>query len=297
MAFTMRVPRTTLHAWILKGIDLIDGIVDKLVLWPDARQSAVNAAEFLSVSDINGVIGAVDCSHVAIMPRESERIAYTNRKCFYSIHLLAVVDARGRFVYVDVGCAGSMADTTVLRTSSLATAQVIKSRANATPPIRYGFFLLADAGFASLPWVVQNYTAIQCQKSPGCRKFNHCIGRGRGIVERAYGMLKMRFKRIGGRSSFDRKEQVSRFVRVCCALHNLAIDMESTLFQAQRVRGNVEVGAATAGVAAAQFAGRAPASGSRIGADRATREAGYRVRQIVANDTLLRRGYSLEALY
>ena len=59
MAFTMRVPRTTLHAWILKGIDLIDGIVDKLVLWPDARQSAVNAAEFLTVGVL--IYGAVDC--------------------------------------------------------------------------------------------------------------------------------------------------------------------------------------------------------------------------------------------
>ena len=96
------------------------------------------------MSEINGAIGAVDCSHIAILPREDERMAYTNRKCFYSVHLLAVVDARGRFTFVDVGCAGSMADTTVLRSSILASEQVQMVRMQQSPPIPFGCFLLAE---------------------------------------------------------------------------------------------------------------------------------------------------------
>ena len=188
MSATMGVPRTTLHTWIQSGLTLLESAVKSLIAWPSLRQCVVNSTEFLGVCDINGIVGAVDCSHIAILPRESERIAYTNRKSFYSIHLLAVVDARGRFIFVDIGCAGSMADTTVLCTSKLATSQTVRARCSRLPPVPYGYFLLlpADAGFASLPWVVQNYSTLHCTESIACQKFNNCIGRGRGIVERAY---------------------------------------------------------------------------------------------------------------
>lgn len=297
MSATMGVPRTTLHAWIHSGLVLLESAVKSLIAWPCLKQCVINSSEFLGVCDINGVVGAVDCSHVAILPRESERIAYTNRKSFYSIHLLAVVDARGRFIFVDIGCAGSMADTTVLCTSKLATSQTVRARQSKLPPIPYGYFLLADVGFASLPWVVQNYSTLHCTDSAACQKFNNCIGRGRGIVERAYGQLKMRFKRLGGRSSHDRKEQVARMVRVCCGLHNLNIDMEAELFGALRVRFKGQVVAPLPEVVRLQHLHTAPTVGARLGADQAVREAAYAVRREVANSTLERRGYTLQVKY
>lgn len=289
----MGVPRATLHTWIQSGLHILETSSYSLIKWPSSRQCALNSSEFLGVCNINGIVGAVDCSHIAIMPRESERIAYTNRKCFYSVHLLAVVDARGRFIFVDVGCAGSMADTTVLCTSTLATTQTVFARDAKLPPVPYGYFLLADAGFASLPWVVQNYSTLHCTECTACQKFNNCIGRGRGIVERAYGQLKMRFKRLGGRASFDRKEQVARMVRACCGLHNLNINMEAELFGASRLRCTHEVAAPLDAVAALQFRHTAPPLGVRLGADQAVREAAYAVRRAVANDALKRRGYDM----
>lgn len=291
----MHTPRSTLHMWINNGITLLNLAADTLIEWPNPKQCAINSAEFRSMSEINGAIGAVDCSHIAILPREDERMAYTNRKCFYSVHLPAVVDARGRFTFVDVGCAGSMADTTVLRSSMLASEQVQMVRMQQSPPIPFGYFLLADAGFATMPWVVQNYTDVQCTASLGCRKFNHCIARGRGIVERAYGQLKMRFKRLGGRTSYDRKEQVVRYVRACCALHNLNIIMEGELFSVSRVQRSAEVLQPVAGVAALQFAHTVPSDGAYIGSDKNMRLAGQAVRRLIANDALAARGYDLEA--
>ena len=62
----MHVPRSSLHSWINKGVSLLHLASETLIAWPDARQCAMNAAQFRGVCDINGVIGAVDCSHIAI---------------------------------------------------------------------------------------------------------------------------------------------------------------------------------------------------------------------------------------
>ena len=192
MAMTMATPSATLHLWISNGLRLLEDMHKHLVLWPSRAECPGVAGKFMKWANIQGAIGAVDCSHVAVLPFERERLDYTNRKAFYSVHLLAVVDATGRFRYVDVGCSGSMADTTILRTSRLGQAQVNKLSASKHPPIPLGYFLLADAGFTLVPWVVMNYTELQCKLHQSCRKFNGEISKARVIVERAFGQIKRR---------------------------------------------------------------------------------------------------------
>ena len=139
MAITMGTPLSTLQGWIVSGLGILDSIHSHLVKWPKRAECPNSAGKFLHWANIHGAIGAVDCSHIAVLPREKERLDYTNRKSFYSVHLLAIVDATGRFTYVDVGCSGSMADTTILRTSRLARWQTEALMDNNQPPIPLGY--------------------------------------------------------------------------------------------------------------------------------------------------------------
>ena len=68
---------------------------------------------------IPNVIGAIDGSHIPIsQPRLEYHQRYINRKGFYSIVLMAIVDDREKFTYVYSGQPGSMHDARVLKQSA-----------------------------------------------------------------------------------------------------------------------------------------------------------------------------------
>ena len=152
-ALALDTAPTTIHRWIMNGIQLLNSLLSIYVRFPNVEECAMEAARFETFSGIRGAIGAVDCSHIAVKPRAAQRSAYTNRKSFYSLHLLAIVSATGKFLFIDTGCSGSMADPAVLRTSKVCVNQTHAYRTNTMPPIPPGYFLLADAGFMTVPWV------------------------------------------------------------------------------------------------------------------------------------------------
>lgn len=63
-------------------------------------------------------IGAADGKHIRILHPKNSGSEFYNYKSFYSIVLLAVVDADYKFLYADVGCQGRISDGGVLKNSS-----------------------------------------------------------------------------------------------------------------------------------------------------------------------------------
>ena len=64
-------------------------------------------------------IGAMNGKHIAINYPPSCGSTYWNYKAFYSIVLLALVDAAYKFTYINVGCQGRISDGGVFRASDL----------------------------------------------------------------------------------------------------------------------------------------------------------------------------------
>lgn len=132
---------------------------------------------------------AIDGCHIRIKPPSGpDGQCYRNRKLFPSIILQAVCDHQGRFIDTYVGWPGSVHDSRVLRHSPL------YAQSSYPPP---GHFILADGGYPCLQRPLPLITPYKRQvQGVGAQRFNSHHSRARSIIERAFGMMKTRFRSI-----------------------------------------------------------------------------------------------------
>ncbi|MFV0264533.1 MAG: transposase family protein [Kluyvera sp.] len=120
---------------------------------------------------------------------------YFNYKKFFSLVLLAVVDADYKVIFVDVGAVGSESDGGIFAQSQLAN-MLENKRANLPPadklpgdpegqPVDY--FFVEDDAFALRSWMMKPYPRRNLSKPE--RIYNYRLCRARRVVENAYGIL------------------------------------------------------------------------------------------------------------
>lgn len=131
-------------------------------------------------------VGAIDGCHIRIKPPNLNKKDYFNYKQFHSIQMQAICDSTGHFLNIFVGFPGSVHDTRVLKNSPLYV------NAEYPPP---DYFLLGDGGY---PCIQSPITIITPYKLPLHgrieERFNHCHSRACSIIERAFGMMKARWR-------------------------------------------------------------------------------------------------------
>ncbi|XP_031586184.2 putative nuclease HARBI1 [Oreochromis aureus] len=158
--------------------------------------------------------GAIDCCHVRINP-PSGPDGQCYRKLLPSIILQAVCDRQGRFIDTYVGWPGSVHDSRVLRNSPLYRQAIYP------PP---GHFILADGGH---PCLQHPLPLITPYKSPvqgvGALCFNSHHSRACCIIERAFGMIKTRFRAIFLQAQEVHHTFVPHVITACAILHNICL--------------------------------------------------------------------------
>ncbi|XP_066585431.1 putative nuclease HARBI1 [Prorops nasuta] len=142
--------------------------------------------EFLNLSNFPGVVGAIDGSHIPISAPKIHTNSYVNRKKFHSILLQGICDANLRFIDVFVGLCG---------------------RDSAYPLSNYLLTPYRDNGH--LNDMQHNY--------------NTKLSKTRVVIERAFGMLKGRFRKLKF-VYVKNTEMIPLLVLACCVLHNFCID-------------------------------------------------------------------------
>lgn len=91
------------------------------------------AADFEIMWNYPCCIGAIDGKHISIQQPSSTGSEFFNYKHFFSVILLALVDANYRFIYLDIGAAGRAGDSGVFGESTLKKA-LSSNNLNLTPP-------------------------------------------------------------------------------------------------------------------------------------------------------------------
>jgi DDE superfamily endonuclease len=187
------------------------------------------AGDFSSKWNFPHCIGALDGKHIAICPPPNSGSLYHNYKQFFSIVLLAVVDANYKFIYVDVGQYGRVSDGGVFNNSSLYEAmqrnilQIPQPTAIEGTDVVVPYVFVADDAFALKPNIMKPYAFRQCSSAK--RVFNYRLSRARRMVESAFGILSSRFRVFKTTVQLN-PEKVQNVVTAACCLHNFLLRNE-----------------------------------------------------------------------
>jgi len=144
--------------------------------------------------------GCIDGKHVRMQASPHSGSLFYKYKGFYSVIMLALVDANYKFMYVDVGAYGADSDAEIFRECGLYhTLEHDEAGLPPSEPLPGGdtyvpYFLVGDDAFALRSWMMKPHskkelTAVQ-------RIFNYRLSRARRIVENAFGILANRYVHI-----------------------------------------------------------------------------------------------------
>ncbi|KAJ1686500.1 hypothetical protein LUZ63_012317 [Rhynchospora breviuscula] len=167
-------------------------------------------------------IGAIDGTHIPAFPDRDEpfKERWRNRKGNMTQNVMAAVDFDGNFVAVVSGWEGSAHDALVLRRTIEDGFTVPEGR-----------YYLVDAGYANThqflsPYRGKTYHLAKFQqRRPADRYqdaeelYNHRHAQLRNVVEKAFGILKGRFRILKDMHRYKYAFQTD-LVIACCILHN-----------------------------------------------------------------------------
>ena len=106
---------------------------------------------------------ALDGTHIAIEDPKKSGSEYFNCKGYFSLVLLALVNADYKFLWVNIWASGSSSDAQIFNRSKLKR-RIENGTLGLPPPEPLGpgglnlhYFLLGDDAFALMPWPVKPY--------------------------------------------------------------------------------------------------------------------------------------------
>ncbi|XP_039953242.1 protein ALP1-like [Bactrocera tryoni] len=189
-----------------------------MIKFPKLEEALIIANEFEKKSCIPNIIGAIDGTHVPVLPPSDGFLDFINRKGWPSIVMQGVVDNNYLFTDVSVKLPGSTHDATVFKESGL-----FKNSSTRIPiytklvnNIETPLFLVGDPAYPLLPWLMKPFIGnLNAEEE----SFNCHLSSARIVVENAFGRLKGRWRCIAKRIDVD-PAFVPQVVLACAILHN-----------------------------------------------------------------------------
>lgn len=169
-------------------------------------------------------LGALDGKHITIRKPDNSGSTFINYKQHFSIVLMALVNARYEFLFVDVGVNGRISDGGVFNRCNLGNH--MENDKNIPPPEPLPafiethpipYFMVADDAFPLKSYIMKPYPFRSL--TPPQRIFNYRLSRARRMVESTFGILANRF-RVFSTRILSTPETVDKVVLAACTLHN-----------------------------------------------------------------------------
>ena len=204
-----------------------------LIAWPTGRRLARIATAFQAKQWFPNCIGAIDGSHIYIASPSNTIVAadHRNRNKSFSILLQGVVDSKCYFTSVNTGPPGSLHDSAHFKSSELyrKVDEGIMGGFHDDPTtwasgLPFPPYIVADRGYPLLSWCITPFKKGPMGAPLSTEEvwFNRKHSSTRMSVERAFGILKSRFKEIGTKSSL-KLAFLPTVVHCCCVLHNILL--------------------------------------------------------------------------
>ena len=165
--------------------------------------------DFEQVSYLLRVIGAIDGSRIRIIAPSEDEYANVNRKRYHSINIQAMCNANLIFRDVVAKWPGPHHDSFILEASTMRDRFESGEFGNC--------WLLGDSGYPLKKRLITPYGNPVTHKA---KRFNIYHRKTRCVIERSFGVLKMRW-RILDRKLCYKPGKVSKITVACCLLHNI----------------------------------------------------------------------------
>ena len=230
LQYGFRVAYNTISIFIPEVCQaIVDEYAEEVMELPRTEDKWLEIArEFETKWNLPNCIGALDGKHVAIKCPPSSGSIYYNYKHFYSIVLMALVDANYKFIYINVGAAGGGSDGGVFADTMLR--KLLEADDLGLPPHQplpggtrpVPFFIVGDEAFPLRTWLMKPIPRRGLHHRE--RIYNYRISRARRVVENAFGLLANRFRCLLDVMPQKKPERVETIVMAACTLHNLIIN-------------------------------------------------------------------------
>jgi DDE superfamily endonuclease len=166
-------------------------------------------------------VGAIDGTHIPCIVPMSQQIKYIGRKGSPTMNVLAVCDWDMRFTWAHAGWEGTTHDARMFNTA-------LARRSLKFPHPPNGKYYLVDSGFPFMKGFITPYRRVRYHLADyrrrftfanGEEKFNYLHSSLRSTIERAFGVLKQKFRILRLPQPYSYGKQVG-IVVATLALHN-----------------------------------------------------------------------------
>jgi hypothetical protein len=226
LQYQFRVPHNTISGVVREVTQaIIAEYAEEVVKTPQTAEEWREVAHLFSGRwNFHHALGAIDGKHIALKKPKNSGSLYFNYKGFFSIIMLALVDADYKFLWVEVGTPGSTSDAAVFNDTefkeAIETGDINFPDAEPLPSDDEDmpYFIVGDDAFALKSWMMKPFSRRNMARDE--RIFNYRLSRARRIVENAFGILVNRFQ-VFLSTMRQEPQTVTEIVRACCCLHNL----------------------------------------------------------------------------
>ena len=186
------------------------------IQWPHGYEAVRVAEGFEKITRMPGCIGSIDGRHIEVKSPANDMDSYLNRLNYYSIVLQGVCDNEMIFTNCFTGYAGSVHDARVLWNSTLALAAA--NHQNDMFPLQ--MFIIGDSAYPLQQWLMVPVKRQGPQLTQQQTVYNDVLARTRKVVERAFRLLKCRWRRLQ-LMDLNVIEDYPRMITASCVLHNI----------------------------------------------------------------------------
>lgn len=223
LANIYQIGATTVHEIVHQGVSvLLQKLVPLAITFPRGEYLRRDMEEFQVASGLRCCAGALDGTFMRIKKPQLWGDHYWCYKQYPAIVVMATVNARGQFTYVDAGRAGSLGDAFTYNNCSLKTKldaqQVLYEQFQRVGNVWVRPYLVGDSAFPLSETLMKGFPY---PPAPQHTAFNAAVVAARKIVEQAFGGTKKKFK-ILTKAEFSDPDVAADVALVCCALYNVA---------------------------------------------------------------------------